>query len=60
MKHTLTYTEGTDARNHVARCSCGWAYGSTYNDCRSKGFSHVDNNSRLYWNDPRRQFESKP
>lgn len=54
MKHATTFTKGTDARNHVVRCSCGWAYSSTFLACRERTVDHVSENNYLRWTDPRR------
>lgn len=54
MKHATTFTKGTDARNHVIRCSCGWAYSSTFVACRERADGHAEENNYLRWTDPRR------
>lgn len=57
--HELRYEKGTDARNHIVRCSCGWAFSSAYHDTRNRGDLHMrafkDEDRR--WNDKRRQTE---
>lgn len=60
--HELRYENGTDARNHVVRCSCGWAFSSTYHDTRKRGnlHTHVFHDEDRKWNDPRRQILMPP
>lgn len=57
--HELTFNAGTNARNHVVRCTCGWAYSNTYLAVRERGGMHrvlfADEDRR--WNDPKRYAE---
>jgi len=39
-EHLTTYEPGTDARNHIARCSCGWAYSGTHLEVRRQAVLH--------------------
>ena len=48
------YFKGRDARNHVVRCTCGWAYSSTHLDCKSHGLDHVVEFNPRRWDDPKR------
>lgn len=55
--HKLCYIEGTDARNHIVKCGCGWSFSSTHNAVRERGRFHVaafDNELRA-WSDPQRK-----
>lgn len=56
--HDLIMTKGTDARNHVVRCTCGWAASDTFKDIRKRGEFHLRQDNPLAWNDPARQFQS--
>lgn len=60
--HDLSYQEGTDARNHVAKCSCGWAGSETYLGVRDRGNLHkiVFADEDRLWRDPRRQTVMPP
>ena len=52
--HNLNHIKGTDARNHIVRCACGWAYSSTLLECRQMAHNHLLENNEYKWNDPRR------
>lgn len=56
--HKVAYIEGTDARNHIAKCECGWAASGTYRDVRHRGSFHADQDNSLEWRDPRRAAQS--
>jgi hypothetical protein len=57
MPHQLKYDEGTDARNHTVKCSCGWGFAGTYKAVRERGPIHcaIFRNEQRAWNDPERQ-----
>lgn len=38
--HQSTFTRGSDARNHIARCQCGWGCSGTYNSVRTRAEIH--------------------
>lgn len=59
ISHELTHIKGTDARNHVVRCTCGWAYSSTHLDCKSRALNHVIEYNVRRWDDPRR-YDMRP
>lgn len=56
MEHKITTRKGTDARNHVAKCACGWAYCNT----RKRVLDRISDHMRAFehepraWNDPLR------
>ena len=54
--HQVKYEDGEDARNHIVKCTCGWAYSGTWKTVRERGPVHMrvfrDEDKR--WNDPRR------
>jgi hypothetical protein len=55
--HQLRHKPGTDARNHIVRCSYGWAYSSTFLAVRARGSVHqeVFATELDRWDNPRRQ-----
>lgn len=57
--HALNYTKGSDPRNHVVRCSCGYAFSSTYLAVRMRGAVHVRRFAEEHrtWADPKRDEE---
>lgn len=57
MPHQLKYTEGSDARNHIVKCSCDWSFSGTYKAVRERGPIHctVFRSEDHAWNDPLRQ-----
>ena len=57
MEHNLIYQKGTHPRNHVVRCSCGWASADTHNLVRKRGEYHKNQSNPLAWNDPGRKFQ---
>lgn len=57
-KHDLTYIKGTDARNHIVKCSCGFAASDTYLSVRKRGQYHIEQKNPLRWDDPRREYQS--
>jgi hypothetical protein len=57
MIHKLTFEKGTNPRNHIVRCSCGWAYASTHHDVTEIGYEHQRKNNPLTWLDPKRKFQ---
>ena len=57
MTHSLSFLPGDHPRNHVVRCSCGWAYSSTYKDIRLRGKEHVSEDNQFDWHDERREFQ---
>jgi len=56
--HETSYRKGTDARNHVATCKCGWAASGTWKDVRSRGAFHLAQDNPLSWFDRGREFQS--
>ena len=40
--HPLRFKAGSDARNHIVSCECGWAYSGTYRGVRKRGAVHVE------------------
>ena len=54
MIHKFTHREGTDANNHMAVCTCGWKYASTYLAARARGKLHVTffGNEYRAWDNP--------
>lgn len=59
VNHKLRYTTGSDPRNYVVRCKCGWSYSGTYRAVHKRGPMHVEifANEPLRWNDKGRQAE---
>ena len=62
MEHTLEFIAGTDPRNHVVKCSCGWAFSSTYKGVRERGQTHqeVFAEEERKFNDPLRKTVMPP
>ena len=62
MDHKIVFAKGSDARNYVATCECGWAYSGTYRAVRERAEVHkicFEFEDRK-WNDPRRRTEMPP
>lgn len=57
MTHDPTYLIGSDARNHIAQCTCSWSFSSTYKGVRAAFLEHSMTNSPYAWTDPKRKFE---
>ncbi len=57
MEHKCTFTKGTDARNHIARCECGWSFSGTYLAIRARARLHgqVFFDETRSWRDSRRE-----
>ena len=55
--HKTNFEEGTDARNNIVRCECGWAYSGTYHEVHTRALSHQARNNTLRWDDPMRKLE---
>jgi hypothetical protein len=57
MNHRMQFKEGSDARNHVVGCECGWRYSGTYRAIRDRAMTHsaVFMDEDRAWNDPRRR-----
>ena len=34
--HQVKYEDGGDARNHIVKCTCGWAYSGTWKTVRER------------------------
>lgn len=62
MTHQTNFTLGTDARNHIVRCSCGWAFSGTYIAIRDRANIHryAFKDEYRKWNDPQRRTEMPP
>lgn len=68
ISHELTHDTGKDkndrylttrnARNHIVRCTCGWAYSSTHLECRALGLVHVIEYNPRRWDDQKRYDKS--
>lgn len=56
--HKLRYHQGTDARNYVVRCNCGWAASGTWRGVHDRGRVHFLQDNPLTWNDPARKYQS--
>ena len=54
IKHELSYTKGTDARNHIVKCSCSFSASDTYLGIRKRGQFHAQQANPLRWDDPDR------
>ena len=54
--HKVKFESGTNARNHVVRCKCGYAYSNTSLAVRARGLVHLQvfEGEIHRWNDPRR------
>ena len=57
--HNLTYTQHTTdphPRNHIVRCTCGWASSGTWKAVHERGPIHliVFRHETRAWNDPDR------
>lgn len=59
MNHQIKCAPGTDPRNHIVTCECGWKYSGTYKGVRERGDLHtkVFAFEDRRWNDPRRHTE---
>ncbi len=57
MNHTVNFRPGTDPRNHIAVCACGWKYSDTYRRIREVADGHRIEANYLAWHDPRRLTE---
>jgi hypothetical protein len=62
MEHTLEFQDGTDPRNHIVKCSCGWSFSSTYKGVRDRGLIHqqVFAKEEHRWDDPLRKTVMPP
>jgi hypothetical protein len=62
MNHVVTLMPGTDARNWVARCTCGWGHSNTFVATNQRSVVHEDTfaNYGRMWNDPYRMREMPP
>jgi hypothetical protein len=56
--HKVSYQKGTDARNYIAKCVCGWLGSGTYRDAKSRGEFHLAQDNPLAWHDPMRAVQS--
>lgn len=56
-QHATRYQEGTDARNHIMRCSCGFSCSGTYKAIgeRAKLHREVFKFEWAAWNSPERK-----
>lgn len=54
--HRLRFKPGTDPRNHIVRCDCGWSYSNTHNAVRSRGLTHAQTfkDETRDWDDKKR------
>lgn len=41
MKHRMDFEDGTDARNYIGRCSCGYEISGTYLQVRNRAALHL-------------------
>lgn len=59
--HKLTFTKGSDARNHTVRCKCGWAHANTAKACQIHGKWHIEDSAafKQRWDDPARGYVSR-
>ena len=57
MQHKTTIQAGTHANNHVGRCSCGYAFSSTWQAVHNRLRVHeeVFENEHRMWGDPGRK-----
>jgi hypothetical protein len=62
MEHITQNTKGTDARNHLSKCACGWSVSGTYLGVRARATVHriVFKDEHRLWNDPKRRTEMPP
>lgn len=51
--HTVKFKRGSDPRNHIARCNCGYGYAGTYRAVRERADIHRTVFAHEYhpWND---------
>lgn len=54
VKHDIGYVKGTDPRNHIVKCSCGFSASDTYLAVRKRGQFHKEQDNPLAWDDPGR------
>ena len=56
MDHITSHRKGSDPRNHVGRCTCGYAYSGTFKAVSERMAVHKSEftDEHRAWNDPRR------
>lgn len=57
MNHKCEFVKGTDARNHIAKCECGWEFSGTYRSVHDRAQTHsvAFADEDRGWNDLRRR-----